>query len=225
MLPHLYPILDVDLCRARGIEPLAALAAFLAGGARLVQLRDKTAAGATRLALADAVVRLAHAGGARVVINDRADIARLTGADGVHVGQDDLAVEDVRRIVGPDALVGISTHDEAQIAAAARTSASYIAVGPIYGTATKDTGYDARGLDLVKQAALALRPGPGRPERPVVAIGGITLDRAPEVLAAGAASVAVISGLLTGDPAEAVRAFLQRLGEISPARSPRKRDV
>jgi thiamine-phosphate pyrophosphorylase len=215
MLPRLYPILDIDLCRERGLEPLALLAAFLAGGARFIQLRDKTSAGGERLAVADAVVRLAHAAGARLVINDRADIARMTGADGVHVGQDDLAVEDVRRVVGPDAIVGLSTHDEAQIEAAARTSASYIAVGPIYGTATKDTGYDARGLDLVRRAALV--------GRPVVAIGGITLERAPEVLAAGAASVAVISGLLTGDPAQTVRAFLQRLGAAAPDR--RKRDV
>jgi len=216
MLPRLYPILDIDLCRARRLDPLAVLAAFLAGGARLIQLRDKTAAGAERLAVADAVVRLVHAAGARLVVNDRADIARLTGADGVHVGQDDLAVEDVRRIVGPDALVGLSTHDETQIAAAARTSATYIAVGPIYGTATKETGYAARGLDLVRQAARAVGPGSGQAGRPVVAIGGITLERAAEVVAAGAAAVAVISALLTDDPAQAVRAFLQRLDETAP---------
>jgi thiamine-phosphate pyrophosphorylase len=208
LLPRLYPILDIDLCRARGIDPLALLDAFLAGGARFIQLRDKASAGGARLAMADAVVRLVHAAGARLVINDRAEIARMTGADGVHVGQDDLAVEDVRRIVGPDAIVGLSTHDEAQIDAAARTSATYIAVGPIYGTATKDTGYAARGLDLVRRAAQA--------GRPVVAIGGITLERAPEVLAAGAVSVAVISGLLTDDPRQTVRAFLQRLGEAAP---------
>lgn len=217
MLPRLYPILDIDLCRERGIEPLALLAAFLAGGARFIQLRDKTSSGGERLALADAVVARARAGGARIIINDRADVARMSGADGVHVGQDDLPVEDVRRILGPDAIVGLSTHDEAQIDAAARTSASYIAVGPIYGTATKDTGYTARGLDLVRRAAAV--------GRPVVGIGGITLERAPEVLAAGAASVAVISGLLTDDPGQTVRAFLQRLGEAAPPLIARKRDV
>jgi thiamine-phosphate pyrophosphorylase len=200
MLPRLYPILDIDLCRERRLEPLAVLAAFLAGGATFLQLRDKTAATGAALALADAVVARAHAAGARVIVNDRADLARLSGADGVHVGQDDLPVDDVRRIVGPDAIVGLSTHNEAQIAAAVRTSATYIAVGPIYGTATKDTGYSARGLDLVRVAA--------RSRLPVVAIGGITLERAPEVLAAGAASVAVISDLLREDPAAMVRAFL-----------------
>jgi thiamine-phosphate pyrophosphorylase len=199
LLPRFYPILDVDLCRERGLEPLAILDAFLAGGASFLQLRDKTPSTAGRLRLAEAVVSRAHAAGARVIVNDRADIARLSGADGVHVGQDDLTVEEARQIVGPDAIVGLSTHDEAQIEAAARTSATYIAVGPIYGTATKDTGYSARGLDLVRRAA--------RDGRPVVAIGGITLERAPEVLAAGASSVAVISDLLRDDPARMVRLF------------------
>lgn len=204
MLPRLYPILDIDVCRQRGLDPLAVLAAFLAGGARILQLRDKTAAAGELLARADDVVARAHAAGARVIVNDRADIARMSGADGVHVGQDDLPVEDVRRLVGPDAIVGLSTHDEAQIERAAATTASYIAVGPIYGTATKDTGYAARGLDLVKRAV--------QTGRPVVAIGGITLDRAPEVLAAGASAVAVISDLLTDDPEARVRMFLEALG-------------
>jgi thiamine-phosphate pyrophosphorylase len=209
MLPRLYPILDSDLCRERRLEPLAVLAAFLAGGARFLQLRDKTLATADRLAFAEAVVARAHAAGARVIVNDRADIARLSGADGVHVGQDDLSVDEARRIVGADALVGISTHDEAQIDAAAATSASYIAVGPIYGTVTKDTGYSARGLDLVRHAA-------GQAGKPIVAIGGITLDRAAEVLAAGASSVAIISDLLRDDPATMVRAFRHRLGDAAP---------
>src|SRR5260221_13120409 len=152
MLPRLYPILDIDLCRERRLEPLAVLAAFLAGGARLLQLRDKSGSTAERLARADAVVARAHEAGARIVINDRADIARLSGADGVHVGQDDLSVDDARRIVGPDAIVGLSTHDEVQIDAAARTSATYIAVGPIYGTSTKQTGHCPPGLDLVSPA-------------------------------------------------------------------------
>src|SRR5262249_53763581 len=134
--------------------------------------------------------------------NDRADVAKLTGADGVHVGQDDLPVDDVRRLVGAAAIVGLSTHDEAQVDRAIETSASYIAVGPIYGTSTKDTGYTARGLDL-RRYAVARASG-----RRVVAIGGITFDRAPEVLAAGAASVAVITDLLTADPIARVRAFL-----------------
>ena len=204
MLPRLYPVLDVGLCRERGLDPIAILDAFLEGGATLIQLRDKTPSTGARLALADEVVARAHAAGARIVINDRADIAKLSGADGVHVGQEDLAVSDVRMTVGPDAIVGLSTHDAAQIEAAGKTSASYLAVGPVYDTSTKQTGYAARGLDLI---ALAAATG-----TPVVAIGGMTLERAPEAIAAGAASVAVISDLLTDpDPAARVRSFLASL--------------
>jgi len=206
LLDPLYAILDVPLCRVRGIDPLATLDAFLAGGARLIQLRDKSPSSRERLALADAAVARARAAGARLIVNDRADIARLSGADGVHVGQDDLPVEDVRAIVGADAIVGVSTHDERQIEEAARSSATYVAVGPIYSTATKDTGYTARGLALVSHAAA----GP----KPVVAIGGITMERARDVIAAGAASVAVISDLLRGDPVRTVREFRRRLGEV-----------
>lgn len=201
MLPRLYPIVDVDLCRERRLEPLALLSAFVAGGARLIQLRDKSSSSAAQLTLARAAVAAAHASGAQLIVNDRADIARLAGADGVHVGQDDLAVDEVRGIVGDAAIVGLSTHDESQLSAAVRSSATYVAVGPIYGTSSKETGYSPRGLDLVRRAAAL--------GRPIVAIGGITLERAPEVMAAGAASVAVIADLLAVDPASRVRAFLR----------------
>lgn len=203
MVPRLYPIVDVDLCRERGLDPLAVLLGFLAGGARLIQLRDKTSASAARLDLARKGAVAAAASQARLIVNDRADVARLAGASGVHVGQEDLSVEEVRAIVGPAAIVGISTHDAAQLAAAARTSATYVAVGPIYDTSSKETGYAARGLDLIRRAAAL--------GRPVVAIGGITLARAPDVLAAGASSVAVISDLLVGDPSERVATFLRVL--------------
>ena len=210
LLDPLYAILDVQLCRERALDPLAILDAFLAGGARLIQLRDKSPSSAERLSLADAAVRRVRAAGVRIVVNDRADVARLSGADGVHVGQDDLPVEDVRTILGTDAIVGVSTHDHAQIEDAARSSATYIAVGPIYATATKDTGYGARGLELVRHAAAG--------EKPVVAIGGITVERAPDVIGAGATSVAVISDLLRGDPAETVREFRRRLNEAGNGR-------
>jgi len=203
-LDRLYPILDVTLCRERALDPLAVLDAFLAGGARFIQLRDKSGSSADRLALADALVARVHAAGGRLIVNDRPDIARLSGADGVHLGQDDMSAEDARQVVGAEAIVGVSTHDDEQIERAAVTSATYIAVGPIYGTSTKDTGYTARGLDLVRAAA--------RTGRPIVAIGGITLERAPDVIAAGAWSVAVISELLRDDPERMVRRFRERLG-------------
>lgn len=169
-----------------------------------MQVRDKSPSSAGRLALAEEMVHRGRDVGAQVIINDRADIARLSRADGVHVGQDDLPVESVRIIIGRQAIVGLSTHTDAQIAAALRTSATYIAIGPIFGTETKDTGYTGRGLEFVRRAAAG--------GRPVVAIGGITLERAADVLAAGAASVAVISDLLEGgNPEERVKRYLDVL--------------
>lgn len=143
-----------------------------------------------------------------VLVNDRADLARLSGAAGVHVGQDDLPPAAVRAVVGADAIVGYSTHDVQQIQAAAQEPVTYVAIGPVFGTRTKHTGYEAVGLDMVRTAH-RLAQG-----RPVVAIGGITLDTAESVLRAGATSVAVISDLLTGgDPRARVRAYVQRLAQ------------
>lgn len=200
----LYAIVDTAACAARGLDPRTVAAAYLRGGARFLQLRDKASPGGELLALADDLVARAHQAGATLVINDRADVARLSGADGVHVGQDDLGVEEARVTVGASAIVGVSTHDEAQIAAAARSSATYIAIGPIFETETKATGYAARGLALVRRAAAT--------GKPVVAIGGITLECAAEVIDAGAASVAVIWDLLAGgDPEARVRAYVAHL--------------
>lgn len=200
----LYPIIDTGVCSAAGQNPAAVADACLAGGARILQLRDKTGSSAAFLALADRLAQRVRAFDALLVVNDRADIARLSGARGVHVGQDDLDIADVRRIVGSAAVVGISTHDEAQIDAALETDATYVAVGPIFGTATKDTGYSARGLDLIRYAA--------NRGKPIVAIGGIAIDRVQSVLEAGAAGLAVISDLLTtGNPEARTRDFIARL--------------
>ena len=158
------------------------------------------------LALIDSLVRSgAFLRCASVIVNDRADVARMAGAAGVHVGQEDITARDARRIVGPEAVVGLSTHTLQQVEAGASEPVSYMAVGPVFGTSTKDTGYTAVGLELV--AAAAARAG----AVPIVAIGGIDLERAPAVLAAGAASVAVISDLLTQDPIGRVRAYMERL--------------
>jgi thiamine-phosphate pyrophosphorylase len=200
----LYPIIDADVCRARGLDPAAVARACLAGGARLLQLRCKGTPGGAFLALAEELVRISHGHGADLIVNDRADIARLSGAAGVHVGQEDLPVDDARVVAGADAIVGLSTHDERQVDDAVAGSATYVAVGPIFGTATKDTGYSARGLELVRYAA-----GRGKP---VVAIGGITLERVERVVDAGASAVAVIGDLLTGgDPEARTREFRARL--------------
>jgi thiamine-phosphate pyrophosphorylase len=179
----------------------------LSGGARLLQLRAKTLESGAFLELAQAIQDDAAAAGAQLVVNDRADIAALAGAAGVHVGQDDLSPGDVRRIVGTKAVVGFSTHSEAQLADAAREPISYVAIGPVYRTGTKDTGYEHVGLNLVRRAAQIAAPH----ALPVVAIGGITLTSAQSVIEAGAASVAVISDLLSGNPQERVRQYLSVL--------------
>ena len=209
-LSPLNTIVDVEVAARAGWSALDLAAAFLNGGARFLQLRAKQASGAEFLDLASRVVELAHARGAAVIVNDRADIARLSGADGVHVGQDDLAPSDVRRILGDEAIVGLSTHTVDQMAAAVRQPVTYAAIGPVFGSVTKATGYDPIGLALVRDAAVAARAA----GLPLVAIGGITLDTAESVLEAGATSVAVIGDLLaTGDPAGRVRAFLDRMRE------------
>ncbi len=211
-LPPLNAILDADVAAAHGWQLADFARACLAGGARFLQVRAKTAGSGWLLGVCDAIVAAARPLGALVVVNDRADVARLSLADGVHVGQTDLSPLDVRRILGPEAVVGLSTHTTAEIEDAVHHPASYVAVGPVFGTGTKVTGHEPVGLDRVRFAAGRERRGRGRP---VVAIGGITLERAPDVLAAGAASVAVISDLFTGgDPEARVRAYIERLGGL-----------
>ena len=205
VLPRLQAILDVRAASV-GEEALDVARAFLGGDARFIQIRAKTLPSGPFLDLCDAVVALAQPYRATVIVNDRVDLARLSGAAGVHVGQDDLPVAAARQILGPDAIVGYSTHTIGQVEQALTLPISYLAVGPVFGTQTKNTGYAAVGLDLVREAAT--RAG----DVPIVAIGGITLETAPAVIAAGASCVAVISDLLTGgNLAARVRAFLDAL--------------
>jgi thiamine-phosphate pyrophosphorylase len=158
------------------------------------------------LALSDDLVRLAGSFGADVIVNDRADLARISGAAGVHVGQDDLPPQAARDLLGPAAIVGYSTHTIVQIESAAREPITYLAVGPVFGTTTKDTGYAPVGVEMVREA-VARAAG-----TPVVAIGGITLERVPSVIAAGASAVAVIGDLLTaGAPQDRVAAYCRAL--------------
>jgi thiamine-phosphate pyrophosphorylase len=181
------------------------------GGATLLQIRAKHAPSRLFLADADAIVGRADRFGATVIVNDRADIARLSGAQGVHVGQDDLSPVDVRTVLAAGAIVGLSTHSAAQLAESVQQPVDYVAVGPVFATLTKDTGYSDVGLELVRHAAEIA----GERHMPVVAIGGITLERAADLVTAGAASVAVITDLLTtNDPTTRVRAFLDRLSRV-----------
>ncbi len=200
-LPGLYAVLDAEVAAAHGWTLADLARAVLDGGAQLLQVRAKASPSANLLSLSRSIVALAEPYGARVVVNDRPDIATLAAAAGVHLGQDDLTPEDARAIVGADAIVGLSTHTAAQVADAAARPVSYIAVGPVFATRTKDTGFAPVGLDLVRRAA--------ETGRPVVAIGGITLDQAAAVLAAGATSLAVIADLLVDrNPAARVRAWV-----------------
>ena len=205
----LHAIVDIEAAGRAGWPPRDLARAFLDGGARWIQIRAKQLPANAFVELCDAVVRYAESYGATVVVNDRVDLAMASGAAGVHVGQEDLAPATARQLLGPGAVIGYSTHTIEQVTAALREPVSYIAVGPVFGTSTKATGYDAVGLDLVSRAAALAG------ERPLVAIGGITIDRAAGVIAAGASAVAVIGDLLvTGDPRARTQAYLQSLSQF-----------
>lgn len=205
-LSPLCAIVDADVAARAGWTPPALARACLAGGARFLQLRAKSAPSGLFLQWCDAIAADAREHDALLVVNDRVDIAWLAGVPALHVGQDDLPVDAVRRALGPDAVIGLSTHTPAQIAAALTQPISYLAIGPVFGSATKDTGYEAVGLARVQHAH---RSAGGLP---VVAIGGIALATARSVIDAGAASVAVISDLLaSGDPEQRVRDYLRVL--------------
>jgi thiamine-phosphate pyrophosphorylase len=203
----LYAILDYDLLQSRRLSALDVADAWLGAGVRLIQLRAKRLESGPMLALADQLVSRASRAGASVIINDRADVAVLSGAAGVHVGQGDLTAEHARQIVGPDRLVGLSTHNVAQVTAACGAPVSYIAIGPVFPTTGKDHPDPVVGLEGVRQAA-SIAAGANLP---VVAIGGITLERAVAVREAGAKTVAVISDLLVGSPGARATAWLSAL--------------
>jgi len=202
LLSPLHAIVDVDVAALARWAPLDLARSYLDGGARLLQLRAKHLPSGPFLDLCDALVQAAVPYRASIIVNDRADLAALARAAGVHVGQEDLAPADARGLLGPAAIVGFSTHTVAQIEAALREPITYLAVGPVFGTNTKDTGYSAVGLELVSTAVRLAG------DIPVVAIGGITLDTAPAVWGVGAAAVAVISDLVSsGDPAARVASY------------------
>lgn len=204
-LPAFYPILDMDVASARRLDPLAVLDGWLDAGVRLVQLRAKSMAGQALLDLAEQCVQRTSAVGAVLIVNDRADVARLSGAAGVHLGQDDLPADAARHVLGTTAVVGWSTHNDTQLRAAADMPVDYVAIGPVFETGSKLRPDPVVGLEGVRRAAM-LAGG-----RPLVAIGGVTLERAPAVLQAGASSVAVIGDVLQPDAARRARAFLDVL--------------
>jgi thiamine-phosphate pyrophosphorylase len=158
-------------------------------GVRLIQYRNKRASGCELFETSRELAEYLNPIGVHFIVNDRADVAVLAGAGGVHVGQDDLGVEQARRVVGEGKWVGISTHNAGQFRSALETSADYIAVGPISATGSKENPDPVVGVGFVRETRAMT-------DRPIVAIGGITLERAAEVIEAGADSMAIISDIL-----------------------------
>jgi thiamine-phosphate pyrophosphorylase len=203
-LPRLYAI--IDPAQTKNLEPLDVADALLSAGVRLIQYRGKTDSSRRLFEVCAPIGERVRQAGGIFIVNDRADLARITGADGVHVGQEDLPVEDARRVLLAGQRVGVSTHTRAQFEEAAATSADYIAFGPIFPTGSKERPDPIVGLERLSEMR-------GLARKPLVAIGGITLDNAASVIEAGADSVAVIRDLLAADDIGAqARKFLKVLG-------------
>jgi thiamine-phosphate pyrophosphorylase len=186
-IPRLYAI--IDPVRTGGRLPALIAWEFISAGVRLIQLRDKQASSRQLYEVCAELKELLRDSGCRLMVNDRADVARATEADGVHLGQDDLPVEMARRVLAPSQWIGCSTHSLGQVIEADRSTADYIAFGPIFPTASKANPDPVVGLEGLRKARRATA-------KPLVAIGGITLQNAREVLAAGADSLAVLGDLL-----------------------------
>jgi thiamine-phosphate diphosphorylase len=198
----LYVILDREV--ARGRDMLALLDAVLAGGCRVVQLREKHMPLAELYPLAEAMVERSRRAGALFIVNDRADLALAVGAGGLHVGQDDLPAPAARRLLPSGTVLGVSTHDVHQARQALADGADYVAVGSIFPTGTK-AGFQLVGPELVRNLRSEIPV-------PLVGIGGITLDNAEQVVGAGADAVAVISAVCAApDPEDATRRLMERL--------------
>jgi thiamine-phosphate pyrophosphorylase len=199
LFPPLYAILDSSLIS----QPMPQLAEHLVdAGVELIQIRDKRSPSRVIYQQARELVARFAPSGVRLIVNDRPDIAVMVGASGVHVGQEDLPVDVARQICGQGLWVGVSTHTLAQLREADRTSADYIAVGPIFPTGTKENPNAVLGIDFLRAARQLTR-------KPLVAIGGITVESAAKLFRAGADSVAVVRDLLVApDPAQRAREYL-----------------
>lgn len=196
-LPRFYPILDTTVAAKREIALVEAARQMLGAGSRILQVRHKGLVSRETLEDMERISKLCQDVGALFVVNDRADLARVLGA-ALHVGQDDLPPSAARKIIGADLAIGFSTHNEQQLHAAEAEPVDYLALGPIFGTTTKENPDPVVGLEELKQ----LRP---LTARPLVAIGGITRANARAVLDAGADSIAVIGDLFPEDGRLAVR--------------------
>ncbi len=202
-LPRVYPILDTGAFAAREFSLTRAAAAWLEGGAEILQLRHKQHWGRAVFDAARDIARMCREAGALFIVDDRADIAMLLEA-GLHIGQDDLSPRDARRLLGSDAVIGFSSHNARQVCAAGGEPVDYLAFGPVFPTGSKRNPDPVTGIEALKECRALV-------EKPLVAIGGIARETAAGVWAAGADSVAVIGDLL---PAELTSVTLrQRMEE------------
>ncbi len=210
MFPALYAILDIG--PSQSPESAIHLASRLAlAGVTLMQVRAKNLAPAKYFEASRRTIEVTSRFGVRVVVNDRPDVAAICGAAGVHVGQEDLPVEAARATCKAPLWVGVSTHNVAQLEAACTTSADYIAVGPIFPTQSKENPDPVVGLELVRRARATT-------QKPIVAIGGITIDTAADVFAAGADSVAVINDITrANDPEKRAAQYLEIANRVLSA--------
>jgi len=186
-LPKIYPITDVGLS---GISHAEQVRRLVRGGARLIQLREKDRGTARWIDDARDALAAARDGGAKLIINDRVDVAMVLGADGVHLGQDDLPPAEARKLLGPDKIIGFSTHSLEQALAAIEMPVDYIGVGPIFSTTTKAAPDPVVGTELlsaIRNAAAGVK---------IVAIGGIRADSLLSVLNAGADSAAMVGAII-----------------------------
>ena len=206
-LPKIYPITDARLSGLSHAEQVRRLGA---GGATFVQVREKHLSPREFYGEAAEALRVARELGVRLIVNDRVDIALALGADGVHLGQDDLPPAAARELLGERAVIGFSTHNEVQAREAARLPVDYIAIGPIFQTSSKENPDPVVGLEGLRR----VRDIVG--QIPLVAIGGVGPENAREVLAAGADAVAVISLLLAGNPNEIERRTREILARLHP---------
>ncbi|MGC1975700.1 MAG: thiamine phosphate synthase [Candidatus Sulfotelmatobacter sp.] len=207
VLPRLYPILDAG-CFPNALGLITAAEELLSAGVTLIQYRNKSSNARVMLEQAHELSRQLRARATaphllKLIMNDRADLCLVAEFDGVHVGQDDLSLESVRSIIGPDRWLGVSTHNPEQLLEADRNSADYLAIGPVFSTSSKDRPDPVVGLEGVRRARHLTR-------KPLVAIGGITRSNAASVIEAGADSVAVISDLLR-DPRKSAEEFFRIL--------------
>jgi len=204
-LPRFYPILDAGLLLQAGLSIESFARELREAGIRFLQYRDKEASDEVLLQRATILRRIFPASDSRLILNDRVPLVLSAGYDGVHVGQEDLSPAEARALLGPEVMVGVSTHGESQLVKAADSPVDYVAIGPVFATSSKQVPDPVVGLQGVR-AARALT------DKPLVAIGGITRANCAAVIEAGADSVAVISDLIQS-PGKSVEEFFARLGD------------